>query len=78
MQYDKPYKFTNSLILELKRYLKNGNVLYVRPVGGKKFVFTNENKEGYYKIEYSDRDYIKYRLKSLNNLFKKHISVTNT
>jgi hypothetical protein len=74
MKYDKIYKLTTTLILELKKQILSGKEVYVRPVGSKRFVFSNVFKEGYYKLEFPDKDYIKFRLRSLNSMLKKHVS----
>jgi hypothetical protein len=67
MKYGKIYKLTTTLILELKKQIISGKDIYVRPLGSKRFVFSNECKEGYFRLEFPDNDYIKFRLKSLNN-----------
>ena len=73
MKKGKKYKLTKVLICELKHLINDGKEIYAKPAGRGRFIFTDKSQEGYYKIEYSDNDYIKFILRKLNSLYNKTI-----
>jgi hypothetical protein len=59
MELKKEYKLTPILIRDISRLVGNGNVLYVKYIGNRRFILTDKYSKGFIKVKYATNEYIR-------------------